>query len=223
MCNFVTQTYDLMFMKKFLFILLVLVTQVNAGIAQTEKAVAFTYSEESFDFYKHANGTTEIVPSGANNFVYHEDLTEPALPYEMQFISIKENEELIDFKCSFTEKLVCEDVVIMQNPIVEPTVGGGGYSGTTPEYEDKVYPDKNITYVNKMLIDGQYCLCFEVCPFHYDAAEKKLYLLTDIKLNIKLKSESVPVKPFPYDLDGDGTLTLNDITTLINIYLEKSE
>ena len=27
----------------------------------------------------------------------------------------------------------------------------------------------------------------------------------------------------PYDLDGDGTLTLNDITTLINIYLEKSE
>ena len=209
-------------MKKFLFILLVLVTQVNAGMAQTEKMVAFTYSEESFDFYKHANGTTEIVPSGANNFVYHEDLTEPALPYEMQMIPIKEKEELIDFKCSFTEKLVCEDVVIMQNPMVEPTVGGGGYSGTTPEYEDKVYPDKNITYVDKMLIDGQYSFRFEVCPFRYDATGKKLYLLTDIKLNIRLKSESAPDIHSPYDFDGDGTLTLNDITTLIHVYLEET-
>ena len=32
-----------------------------------------------------------------------------------------------------------------------------------------------------------------------------------------------PVKPSPYDLDGDSKLTLNDITMLINIYLEKSE
>ncbi len=28
--------------------------------------------------------------------------------------------------------------------------------------------------------------------------------------------------PSPYDLDGDGVLTLNDITTLINVYLEMS-
>ena len=26
--------------------------------------------------------------------------------------------------------------------------------------------------------------------------------------------------PSPYDLDGDGVLTLNDITVLINVYLE---
>ena len=33
----------------------------------------------------------------------------------------------------------------------------------------------------------------------------------------------VEMEYFPYDLDGDGKLTLNDITMLINIYLEKSE
>ncbi|MBR2153790.1 MAG: hypothetical protein IJ901_04145 [Bacteroidaceae bacterium] len=38
-----------------------------------------------------------------------------------------------------------------------------------------------------------------------------------------LYQREVPASPIPYDLDGDGVLTLNDITTLINIYLEKSE
>lgn len=176
-------------MKK-VFLLFVMLSIASCMVfSQTEKIAEFIYSEESFDFYKYTNGTIGIIPLGANDFGWHEDLTEPALPYEMRSVPIEEKEELVDFKCSFTEKLVCEDVVIMQTPMAVPTGGGGGYSGTIPVYEDKVYPDENITYVNKMLIDGQYCLRFEVCPFRYDAAEKKLYLLTDIKLNITLKSE----------------------------------
>ncbi len=35
-------------------------------------------------------------------------------------------------------------------------------------------------------------------------------------------SDIVEMEQAPYDIDGDGVLTLNDITTLINVYLEMS-
>ena len=59
--------------------------------------------------------------------------------------------------------------------------------------------------------------------FHNQPAPGNCTRLVSCEQNGTILYGETPVKPFPYDLDGDGTLTLNDITTLINIYLEKSE
>ncbi len=48
-----------------------------------------------------------------------------------------------------------------------------------------------------------------------------IYTIVGTDILLECKNPPSP-SPSPYDLDGDGVLTLNDITTLINVYLEMS-
>ena len=59
--------------------------------------------------------------------------------------------------------------------------------------------------------------------FHNQPAPGNCTRLVSCEQNGTILYGETPVKPSSYDLDGDGKLTLNDITMLINIYLEKSE
>ena len=221
-------------------------------MAQTVKTISLLFSEDYIQLTEQGDGTVKVdftnefydrffddgIFSKISEdclFVYYgeegSDGVEPYLIWGECQVPIEDDEEYESFSLEATEKLIADNILLSPQDVVFPkgVVGGGielpnlyerrNYPTTKPYYQETVkvlMPDTK--WEDKGMIKA---LVFHLCPFRYDAAEKKLYLLTDIKLNITLKSEKNPISP--YDLDGDGKLTLNDITMLINIYLEKSE
>ena len=228
-------------MCKNIFILLAGLLISPMVFPQMVKTVHLTFSEDLFPLYENSDGTVSIATNffsslsysyNGNNYTdddcYWTDESlepfQPCLPWEIMTFPMDDEEEFATYSVEKTEVLIREDVLLAYSCQPSPTATEDEDADKgKPIYKDKNYPEENIAYLGTDggSYDHTKNTVFQIYPFRYDAAEKKLYLLTDIKLNITLKSDKNPISP--YDLDGDGILTLNDITMLINIYLEKSE
>ena len=162
---------------------------------------------------------------------------QPCLLWRKLYLPLDETEGIASYSIEAREELLYENVLLDYCHLAIPTDFsskkiGRAYinAGDDLVYSETLYPDSNIANIqlsgygvfNGQTVEGR-TLCFDMCPFRYDAEKRNLYLLTDIKLVITLKYDPTPTPPIPllYDFDGDGILTLNDITTLINIYLDK--
>ena len=84
------------------------------------------------------------------------------------------------------------NVIIENNPINNPTYIENNIDNIRQVYySPKTYPDNNIVYTGSHTMDGYKFLSFVVCPFKYDAKNKKLYLITDLNFSIELKQQPI--------------------------------
>ena len=56
------------------------------------------------------------------------------------------------------------------------------------DYSESVYPHASVEYTGSQVFDGYKVLCFSVCPFRYDTNTRKVFLDTQIKIDISLAS-----------------------------------
>lgn len=82
-------------------------------------------------------------------------------------------------------------------------------------------------YLNRMITSFPITTCISIYKVDLKIPgfkKGKYHISVDVSYNDPAAFDAeCKYSPSPCDLDGDGILTLNDITTLINIYLEKSE
>ncbi len=163
------------------------------------------------------------------------DWHQPSLLWRTIYLPLDENEGFASYTVDAKEELIYEDVLLDYVPLEIPVGSSQGKArhadveDDVPEYSKSQYPDSNIADMQLIgygVYGGQKVkgrtLSFQVCPFRYDAEKRNLYLLTDMKVNIAMKFDSTPTPPIhiPHDYDGDGVVTVNDITTIIRMYLD---
>lgn len=157
------------------------------------KTVTLNYNADEFNINPHNN---ESYISPTNHLYYFEsDTTTPELPIIPIKVYIDKNKDYQNFTWEATEVLIEDSIHIRHNTIEHPTMGSYPNNYSPIEYEEERYPQINIEYSGTHIMDGNKLLSFCVCPFRYDATNDKLYLLTDIELNIILKESSTTIQP----------------------------
>ena len=197
-------------MKKITFLLLLVPMCISA---QTTKVFTINFSENDFSFIK--NGDTLNILSVKENAFLRNDTLEPSLPVIGVNFLIGYMEDYAGFSYRCSEMLVESNVLIDYNPIDKPTNINQETTITRQiEYSKKSYPDENIQFVGTHKMDGFKFLSFIICPFRYDAENKKLFLKNEISLRLNLKPISSQEKPrlpgknmqvFVKDLTINGT------------------
>ena len=147
--------------------------------AQKTKEFTLNFNEGEFSYFKI--GDRINIVSKDNKAVIWGDSIDPALPYYETNILIDPTEDFIGISYELKEALVMNNVIIENNPINNPTYIENNIDNIRQVYySPKTYPDNNIVYTGSHTMDGYKFLSFVVCPFKYDAKNKKLYLITDL-------------------------------------------
>lgn len=160
-------------------------------LGRTNKNPIFTYDRDT------------IVLS--NIYFYDDPMYLPCVIYYQFRIPIQSNEDYVSYTIEKKEELIYQDCILAYPPLIvsgcgDDTLSYEEYNTPPMAYELKDYPDNTIT----QFIQNQYYsrwdrnynygdyllykdLIITLSPFRYDALNKKLYLLTDITLNITLE------------------------------------
>lgn len=153
--------------------------------------------------FEDKNGMVQII-SKNKDYVIWGDTIDPALPCLGMNILISPTEEYVRVEEKYNEKNILSDVYIEPNPMPAPTNLSMPLNERRYLVYDKTnYPQMGIEYTGTHLMDGYKYLSFVVCPFRYNALNKRLYLKTDITLRLHLitqndlmKSKDAPSKLF---------------------------
>ena len=117
----------------------------------------------------------------------------PNILWRTVSMPLEKGESYDTYTMEETDSLIAEDIVLDHAPVPIPRGNDAETNDNDVVYSKDIYPDHNIRYIDESGV-GIYSgnvvfertLWVNFSPFRYDAANKKLYLLTDITLNIIL-------------------------------------
>lgn len=171
-------------MKHFLLYFLLSVSFVYV-YGQTTKTVKVSYSPNDFSI-THRDSVIYIT-SQTLTCTYSEDTLAPALPYLGINVLIGNDMEYESHSISYNETLFLDDVLVANNSRSVPTNTNKVIRHTpSANYNQTTYPETILSYAGTHIIEGYKLLSFSVCPFKYDANQKKLTLITNISINLSL-------------------------------------
>ena len=183
--------------------------------AQINRTFSLRYNESDFNFVE-TNGLSYISTTRHTTILKNE-ITAPALPFICLNVLIGPDESYIDFTSNSTEILLREGTMIAPNPI-EAFKSEDITASTNPlplMYTKSSYPDLQIEFTGTHVINGYKFLTFLVCPFRYDFTNTKLYLNSQINLNIQLNSSKNTKLPV-YIYDSSVQKQTNNDSYFIN-------
>lgn len=157
--------------------------------AQYTKTITMSFEESDFKIESDENGN--VVISSTKDFAaYDEDTSALGLPYVSTNVLIGKNQTFNDFSYSIVDKVkVKSDVTVAPNPIVVPTNAVYEEPQITQQavsYAKAKYPTTEVKFGGLHLMDGYRILCFNISPFIYDAANRDLYLIKSLTINVSL-------------------------------------
>lgn len=171
-------------MKHFLIYLLLSVFSICVS-GQTSKTIVLSYSPNDFSI-THRDSFIYIT-SPTLTCTYSGDTLAPALPYLGINILIDNNMEYESHSISYNENLLLDDVLVVNNSQSVPTNTNKVLRYTpSANYNQTTYPEAILSYAGTHVIGGYKLLSFSVCPFKYEANQKKLTLITNISINLSL-------------------------------------
>lgn len=203
-------------MRRYLLLLLLGIFASLLLNAQTVRTISLEYDEK--DFY--ITETEGLISLNTTKYttILKNDTSAPALPYICLNVLIGCEESYIDFTSNSTEILLRDGITIAPNP---PEVFANGISiapiiSLPMSYLKTNYPESQVEYTGTHMTNGYKFLTFLICPFRYDFINKKLYLNTQIDLNIQLNSSKNIVFPAnsltisDYKQKGKGRFFINE-------------
>ena len=176
-------------MKKNAFFLIFIVLTSIPSIGQGVKHISLNFSNNDFKILQDNTGKYTIL-SDSYIYFFKPDTLLPALPYIGYNVLISNTEEYESLSYSSSKSLLQSNVIMTPNPKLISTdiyPQTDGYE-TTVSYSSKTYPTEPVEFIAMNECDGYKILAFHVCPFEYDAIEKKLYIREHIDLDIHLKN-----------------------------------
>lgn len=180
-------------------------------IEKLDNGTTYIYATEwSFDYTFDGVYKPTGYMGGPSFWVYYGERYMPCVNFTWLFIPINKTDNYVSFSMETTEELIADDCTLAYNPY---SVSGPDDPNNIPYeeyntppmiYELKNYPDSNVemtAYTRNQWEDnpetGRNELSNDryivptVWPFRYDALNKKLYLLTNITLNITFRQDDV--------------------------------
>ena len=199
-------------MRHRFFLMIALSLLITTMNAESVKKVRLTFDKQQFSFINDEAGALEI-SSNALNVNYGSDTSQPGLPVMAVNVGIPDGVEFNGVSEELTTQLLFDDVVVAATEKAVPT----NYDGVLPKkvlptYSEITYPNKNVQYVCTSNMNGYTILRFLVCPFRYDAQGKKLYIASNVTLNIKLSdTPSVLVSETSFKKQNMRDVVMNQI------------
>ena len=201
-------------MRQILIIVLIFVPFSLLG----QKVKVFSIKTDLGDFrFEKGSGSVKIVPL-RQGFFLSEDTLSPALPCIGVNVLVSPTEEYSELSFKEEETLVMSDVDIAlpQKPL--PTGRKESISATiNVNYTKANYPTLNVEYSGTHLLGGYKLLSFIVCPFRYDAIQKRLYLKRNMTISVRLKQT-------PFQKEKKQIIKANNMADIVgNMIVNKDE
>jgi len=174
-------------MNKIIFSLLALLVPLQVINAETTKTEVVTFKKSDFTFSRNDGGEL-VISSKTFNACFDENSGGPGLPLVPVNILIPQNFSYKNLTVDLNETLLEDDVIIAPNPIpmITDSISNAVPNSGRMQLTSKIYPSSNAKYVGTSMMDGYTILNLLVCPFRYDAQDKKLYLLERMTITIHL-------------------------------------
>ena len=154
---------------------------------QNTKNLALSYNPDDF-IYDYNSSNELIIKSDKHTVTYDSDTLKPALPYISFHFLIDKNMDFDTINYQATDSCIFENVKLQANPKIIPTnVKNTGFSQRIVEYDEAVYPNKNVLYHGTHIMDGYKMVTLSVCPYIYDNMSKRLRLITTLDIALSLK------------------------------------
>ena len=170
--------------------IIALVSLANATGQTLTKTFTFDFAPEDFEF--SGKEEVEILPGMKfyedKEIIFHYgELGTPALLYFEYPILIPDNYKMKDFTYSLVNNTLTADGITLG--ATPPEVSGPGPYPEAPEYPLITYPAE-VVYTGNVLYDGYKPEMFEINPFTYHAADRKLVLATSITLTVTIEPDN---------------------------------
>lgn len=156
-----------------------------------------SYSSEDF-IVSSVNGNLLIATRNQLD-MYNEDTLKPALPFIPIKIMIANNEDYVGYSFTKKESVFCQNAKLLHNPsgYTADYIPQKPFVFLDNQYEDCIYPNKNIEFIGVSEMRGCKYLEFLICPFRYDPMNFCVYIWNKIQLDIQLcknnKSQIMPI------------------------------
>ena len=176
-------------MKKIVILLACFVFSAILSYGQNTKRVTLEFNAEDFEFQQDEAGCFVIL-SGTHNYHFKSDTLQPALPFLEYNVLISNTEGYSSHSVSESKILIRNNVDMAHNPVELPTNMPAPMPTykRAPSYSQETYPNVNVEFAGTNEGGGYKLLSFHICPFEYDAQNRKLYLKTKIIIDIKLNN-----------------------------------
>lgn len=180
-------------MRKSIYLLLTLwFTCVANSFAYNQQTFSLKFNEKDFSYSYDQNGNLTI---STQKFIccYGNDSSEPGLPLIPINIRIPNNCQYKGFSETETNKTLLNNVVVATNPQIIPTNNTNNYSdySESVNYTKETYPSSKVNFIELSTFDNYTIAKFTICPFTYDATNKKLILSENISIRINLETTSL--------------------------------
>ena len=170
-------------MKKILVLFLALTTYYSV-VAQITKTIQLSY--DASDFSLEAENGLTYIDSDTHNVFFESDTLLPALPHITVNILIGPSQSYISHTTQKSFSLLASSIIIAPNSPDILDFLNYDAPDSTDVYYSGIYPTSNVEYIGEEMIDGAKLLVFDVCPFRYNSITRKLYLLSNLSINIAL-------------------------------------
>lgn len=171
-------------MKKVISFIALLLYLLTAN-AESTKTIRLSFAKHQFSFIENAFGT-KIIPNSIMA-TYSTDANKPGLPLISVNIGLPKGVIFKNVRETVSEELILNNIVIATNPRAIPTNFNGQLSSPKkPTYNESTYPNENVQYIGTSEIGNYTMVRFLICPFKYDVQNKKLYITSNITLNLTL-------------------------------------
>ena len=162
---------------------------LHCANAQCNYKVSLSYNEKDFSFSAGNDGAL-LIESDKYTSSFKEDDSEPGLPLIPANVLIPKGSTYTGFSIESTKHEIFDNVLIASNPLPKPTNVTATINTKPIQYSKTSYPNSNVEFIEKSDFDGYTMLRFLVCPFVYNNQTKKLYIVDNLTLNIKLNNIS---------------------------------
>ena len=173
-------------MKRNFFISLILMCLVGVIKAET---VSHTFKFSESDFAITASDTDSLIISSIKDAATYPDPSQPGIPILGRNLALSANETVTNVTYTFNKRLIRSGVDLKNAPMAIPTsmsiddvitpLGG---------YEAKLYPNSNCTLSKCYQIGGVNVASFLVSPFVFDAAERNLYFVDSLHVDLEIET-----------------------------------
>ncbi|NOX85974.1 MAG: T9SS type A sorting domain-containing protein [Chlorobi bacterium] len=194
-------------MKNILYKILLAIVFIIAGNCIYAQNGSFTISFDKKDFQLERSDKYTHIEMEMPGMYYKDSPGKPALPYLPVNFAVPYGSKFKELTISYDTVLIADniDILPMQPMIpIGPKIKEQKKVGPDKEIyrSSEPYPFKQVTYTSSQLMSCYQFFTFDISPFIYLPLQKKLYLATDITVNVSYTPGSGPQNSNRYD---DGT------------------